>query len=56
MTADLGEDRAAWSTQTELLAQVRDLIAQANWLFASAHRGRGPEPPRPEPLPRPFDD
>jgi hypothetical protein len=54
--ADLGPDRAAWSTQVELLAKAVDELMEANWLFRCAHRGTAPAPPAPEPLPRPFTD
>ncbi|MFI7707603.1 hypothetical protein [Nonomuraea sp. NPDC049480] len=54
--AEVGPDRAAWSTEVELLAKAVDELAAANWQFASAHRGRGPAPAPPQPIPRPFDD
>ncbi|WP_157251034.1 hypothetical protein [Nonomuraea typhae] len=50
VTADLGP----WSTQMELLAQTRDLLAEANYLFRSATRGSAPPPAPPELFPRPF--
>ncbi|WP_433519038.1 hypothetical protein ACQP2T_28075 [Nonomuraea sp. CA-143628] len=48
--------KGCWSTETELLAQNRDLLAYTAWLYACVHRGDGPTPPRPEPIPRPFDN
>jgi len=54
--ATLGPEQAAWSTEVELLAKAVDELAVGNWLFASANRGKAPEPPRPEPISRPFDD
>lgn len=51
--ADLGPERAAWSTEVELLAQAVDELAVANWLSVAAHTK--PPPPPPEPIPRPFE-
>lgn len=54
--AELGPERAAWSTEVELLARAVDELTIANWQFASAHRGKAPPPPDPELVPRPFDE
>ncbi|MGI5288025.1 hypothetical protein ACQEVF_32435 [Nonomuraea polychroma] len=53
--ADLGPDLAAWTNEVELLAKAVDELTEANWLFRSAHRGRGPAPPPPDPISRPIE-
>ncbi|MFI9552650.1 hypothetical protein [Nonomuraea endophytica] len=52
-SATANADLGTWTTQTELLAQTRDLLAEANYLFRSIHRGSSPPPPPPELFPRP---
>jgi hypothetical protein len=57
VVAALGPERAAWSTQVELIAKSVDELAVSNYLLSLlVGGGKGPPPPQPQPLPRPTDD
>lgn len=50
----LGGDTFAWGDLEHLLANLVDIGAQANWMYASVHREKNSaEPPRPPALRRP---
>lgn len=49
--AEIGES-AVWPVEAHLLAGVYDQLAQANWYTAAIH-GKGRQPTRPKPIPRP---
>lgn len=44
----------AWSETDWQLAEVRDLLGLFIWVYSASHRGKNdPEPPKPDPVPRP---